>query len=128
MEFKVIRKDGRLIHVSASAQPVVIEAGGIVGMRASIRDITARKKIEEEKEKLHAQLVHSEKMAGIGTLTSGIDHEFNNLLQVIKGYTEFARKTKKSEDIEEALDTVLSHSDGASKIVNDLLLFSSMKP
>lgn len=128
VEFKVTRKDGKLIHVSASAQPVVTGAGEIVGMRASIRDITARKKIEEEKEKLHAQLIHSEKMAGIGTLTSGIAHEFNNLLQVIKGYTEFARKTKKSEDIEEALDTVLSHSDRASKIINDLLLFSSMKP
>jgi C4-dicarboxylate-specific signal transduction histidine kinase len=90
-----------------------------------IEDITERKQAEEEKERLQAQLVQSEKMAGIGTLTSGIAHEFNNLLQIMSGHTEYATSTKKPEDMEEALEIVGNTSDRVSKIVKDLLTFSS---
>jgi signal transduction histidine kinase/DNA-binding NarL/FixJ family response regulator len=88
------------------------------------QDITDRKRMEEEKNSLQAQLVHSEKMAGIGTLASGIAHEFNNMLQIIQGHSEFAQRTKKTGDMEEALDIVLNTSDKCVKIVRDLLTFS----
>lgn len=88
------------------------------------QDITDRKRMEEERNKLHAQLVHSEKMAGIGTLASGIAHEFNNMLQIIQGHSEFAQRTKKIEHMEEALNIVSNTSDKCIKIVRDLLTFS----
>ncbi len=95
---------------------------GIV--HATARDITDRKKAEEEKEKLHLQLIQAEKMAGIGILTSGIAHEFNNLLQIMSGHAEYAHRTKKPKDMEEALEIVVSASDRVSKIIGDLLAFS----
>jgi len=88
------------------------------------QDVTGQKRAEEEKERLQAQLIQSEKMAGIGTLTGGIAHEFNNLLQIMKGHTEFAHMTRRAEDMEEALDIVLDSSERASKIIRDLLAFS----
>ncbi len=90
--------------------------------------VIERKQAEKEKDILQAQLVQSEKMAGIGTLTSGIAHEFNNLLQIMSGHSEFAQRTKKPEDIEEALDIVTSTSDKVSKIIKDLLTFSRREP
>lgn len=89
------------------------------------KEIRERKKAEEEIEKLQARLVRSEKMAGVGTLASGVAHEFNNLLQIMRGTLEIAHYTKKSEDIDEALATVLNSSDKAAKIVRSLLSFSS---
>jgi len=83
-----------------------------------------RKRAEEEKEKLQTQLIHSEKMAGIGTMASGIAHEFNNLLQIVRGHVEFAQRTKKAEHMEEALDIVLKKSDEVAKIIGNLLTFS----
>jgi len=71
------------------------------------KELEEHKQTEKEQDRLQAQLIHSEKMAGIGTLASGIAHEFNNLLQIMRGHTEFAQKTKKAEDIEEAFDTIL---------------------
>ena len=87
-------------------------------------DITETKRIEEESKKLQEQLIHSEKMAGIGTLTNGVAHEFNNLLQVQKGFLEFALKTKRPEDAEEALLRGISTSDRAAKIIKNLQMFS----
>ena len=92
------------------------------------QDITGQKRAEKEKEKLQAQLIHAEKMAGIGTLASGIAHEFNNLLHIMRGHAEFAQSTKKAEDMEEALDVVLKTSDEVAKIVGDLLTFAREEP
>jgi len=93
-------------------------------IQSIFRDITERKKAEEERARLQAQLVQSEKMAGIGTLTSGIAHEFNNLLQIMSGNVQLAQKTKKPEDMAEALEIVADISDRTTRIIRDLLMFS----
>jgi len=115
-EFPELKYGDKYLNISIAPFP----NGAII----TSQDITERKRAEEEKEKLQAQLIHSEKMAGIGTLASGIAHEFNNLLQIMRGYTEFAQKTKRQKDIEEALDIVIHNADRATKIIKDLLTFS----
>ena len=122
-EYTALRKDGSTFPVILYSAPIIHEKKP-VGLRGAVIDVTERKKMEEEKEKLQAQLVRSEKMAGIGTLASGITHEFNNLLQIIRGHTEFAMKTKKVKDMEEALDKVKDASDRVAKIIKDLVIFS----
>ena len=51
-----------------------------------MRDITERKRAEEEKRSLEERLQHADKMEAIGTLAGGIAHDFNNLLMGIQGY------------------------------------------
>lgn len=85
---------------------------------------TKLERAKEEKERIQAQLIQSEKMAGVCTLADGIAHEFNNLLQIISGHVQFAQKSKHPEDIEEAFNIILKTSDRAAKIVKDLVTFS----
>ncbi len=127
-EVKLLTKDAKEMDCLITAAVRRDHDGSILGNQGSIRDITERKKAEQDKERLHAQLIHSEKMAGIGTLASGIAHEFNNLFQIIKGHIEFAQKTRRSEDIEEASDIVIHNTERGAKIIKDLLSFTRENP
>ncbi|MGC4054444.1 MAG: PAS domain S-box protein [Paludibaculum sp.] len=79
------RKDGTVFDLEISTQ--YLPAGG--GHAAAfLRDITERKRAEQERSKLQAQFLQAQKMESVGRLAGGIAHDFNNLLTVINGYAQ----------------------------------------
>ncbi len=59
-----------------------------MGFIAVQEDITSRKKADEERRNLEAQVMQMQKMESIGTLAGGIAHDFNNILGIILGHCE----------------------------------------
>lgn len=90
-EIEIYRKDGEEIWLEVTAIFNRALDGKPAGIIASGRDITQRKKAEEEKEKLEKQLQQAQKLETVGRLAGGIAHDFNNMLNVILGYAELAR-------------------------------------
>jgi PAS domain S-box-containing protein len=76
--FETVRltKDGRRLNVALTVSPVRDERGNVIGASKILRDISARKKLEES-------LLQSEKIASAGRMASTIAHEVNNPLEAI---------------------------------------------
>jgi len=89
------------------------------------RDISKRKKAEEEKAKLEDQLRHVHKMEAIGRLAGGVAHDFNNILTGITGYTEMVQSSlDHSDPIYIDLEEVRKAAERAAGLTNQLLAFS----
>ncbi|MBI3464149.1 MAG: response regulator, partial [Planctomycetes bacterium] len=74
-------------------------------------------------------LLHMQRMESIGTLAGGVAHEFNNLLQAIRGYTQFAMADLAAEDSRRRdLEQVLAASERATTLTRQLLTFGRREP
>ncbi len=110
-------KSGETIYVEAQVSPLIQE-NNVEGWLASIRDVTEKKKLEN-------QLQQARKLEAIGVLAGGIAHDFNNMLYAISGNVEMAMEeiSEKSTAYEDLQD-VLNASDRATELVLQILTFS----
>src|SRR3989339_548172 len=93
------------------------------------KDITARKKAEEEREKLQHQFRQSQKMEAIGSLAGGVAHDINNVLTAIHGYAGLAlRRVPESDPLAHDLNQIVKSAMRAADIIRQLLLFSRKQP
>ena len=83
--YDVIRPDGDKVLLELSFSILKEPDEGPIGFKGVLRDVSERKKTEDEKHKLESQLQQVQKMESIGTLAGGIAHDFNNILMGIQG-------------------------------------------
>ncbi len=100
-----------------SSRAVLDSAGNMVAVTAVGRDITPRRKLEE-------QLLQSQKMQAIGLLAGGIAHDFNNLLHAMLNNLEFVFQEFQPEgQARQDLDQVRRGVDKAMGLTRQLLAF-----
>ena len=126
-EIEYRRKDGSTFPSETMGGAVLLPDGSQIGLIGIIRDISARKQAEDEKEQLHRELQQSQKMEAIGQLTGGIAHDFNNILTSILGYSELANKTLSDSDnpkLARYIERITNAGKRASDLVRQMMAFS----
>ena len=127
-----VRKDGTRFWANVLIDPIYDEMGNLTGYAKVTRDVTERKKAEEELEEARAALHQSQKLQALGELTGGIAHDFNNLLTVIRGSAELLqRPTLGEEKRARYLESIIETADRATALTNHLLAFGrrqALKP
>jgi signal transduction histidine kinase len=89
------------------------------------QEIAAHKQVEQEKEKLQAELQQAMKMEAVGRLAGGVAHDFNNLLTVIMGYSELLlQKVGKKSPMHGEVEEIKRAGERAASLTQQLLAFS----
>lgn len=89
-----------------------------------VRDITEKKRLEEDRKLLEAQLIQSQKMEAIGKLAGGVAHEFNNILQIIGGYTMLMHEDSNNQEHRGYLSVIQASVGRASTLTQGMLTYS----
>lgn len=129
VEHRIIRKNTKEIrYVHEKCFHIRDESGKVVRSIGMVHDISDRKVVEIEKEKLQQQLVQAQKMEAIGHLTGGIAHDFNNMLTAISGYNELSGMMDKDhfdfEKFRHYQHEIHVASNRARELINQMLIFS----
>ncbi|MFQ5735824.1 MAG: ATP-binding protein [Thermodesulfobacteriota bacterium] len=116
-EVRLVSKSGKVYDVSLTLSTMVESGGRIIGTVGVGKDIS-------EQKMLQFKLLQSEKLAGIGTLASGIAHEINNPLAGILGMAEAVMDEDDMETIKSHTSDIIRYSETAKKIVKELSEYS----
>jgi len=135
-EFVLSASNGREVPVYLSVKPLSREMEVLCVV---VTDLTELKKAEEalrnskeklelqitERQQIEEQLLHTQKMEAIGTLSGGIAHDFNNILAGIIGYTEMALDNLTPDDpARRSMELVLKSGFRGRDLVRQILSFS----
>jgi PAS domain S-box-containing protein len=120
------RDDGSGTLVRVQAFPVLNPDGGpVTSFIEVVEDISERKKVEQERSSLQAQLIQSSKMAAIGRLASGVAHEINNPLTIILGLSQLlAKKAENDPSLQADMKEIETAAVRCRNIVSSLLAYA----
>ncbi len=123
-EYRVVWPDASIHYHHAISRVKTDKNHQMTEICGTIQDITERKHVEQEKQKIEQQLNQAQKLESLGVLASGIAHDFNNLLGGIFGYIDLAKTFTKDETTANLLAKSLITMDRAKNLTMQLLTFA----
>ena len=115
-------KSAMWVEVTARAEPAP-EAGAL-RVEAVMRDVTERKKLDDQARDLYHQLLQAEKLASLGQTMSGVAHELNNPLATVLACAERLTGKPLDDTTRRDLDAIHNAAERAARIVRNLQTFA----
>jgi PAS domain S-box-containing protein len=120
-----VRKDGTRFWANVVIDPIITPGGSLLGFAKITRDLTERKRAQEELERTKEAFFQSQKMEAIGKLTGGVAHDFNNLLAVVLGSLALAqRRLKEGADVSGLIDNAVKAAERGASLTQRMLAFA----
>ena len=124
-----VRRDGTRFWASVVIDPVRDEAGDIMGFAKITRDMTERKRAQDEVDRARESLHQAQKIEALGRLTGGVAHDFNNLLTVVRSSADLLQRGELTEARRARyVRAIYDSADKAAKLTAQLLAFARQQP
>jgi PAS domain S-box-containing protein len=124
-EARVYRDNGDLANVTVMIKLLKDQSGRTYKIYGANQDITERKRAEETKRDLEAQLHQAQKLESVGTLASGIAHDFNNILGIILGHSSLLERLREDSNMHsESVAAIMKATQRGASLVKQLMLFA----
>jgi PAS domain S-box-containing protein len=123
-EIEVVTKEGRRLPLEVNTRLLMV-GDRPVGVQGIARDITERRHAEEQRLRLEQQILHAQKLEGLGVLAGGIAHDFNNLLVGVLGNAGLAlRRLPNDSPLHAYLKRIEAAAQRAAELTNQMLAYS----
>jgi PAS domain S-box-containing protein len=124
LELEMKCKDGSTVWVETTVSFLRDPDDRPVGLLGVIRDITERKRAEEERRGLEQKAQLMSRLASVGEMASGIAHEINNPLTSVIGFAQLLTQKDLPQDIREDLKIINEGAQRVASIIKRLLTFA----
>ncbi|MDP8223349.1 MAG: PAS domain S-box protein [Candidatus Lernaella stagnicola] len=106
------------------AFPIMDEAGELANIVVMYEDITEQQNLAAQQESMRAQIQEMQKLEALSTMASGIAHDFNTVLSVIKGFAEVSEELAESPRLLRCQQQILAATKRAGDLVDKMMIFS----
>jgi signal transduction histidine kinase len=125
MEFRVPAGEGRTRILRSEGAAVRDAAGIVIQVAGTLQDVTETRRLEQERNELYAELLHSQKLEALGTLAGGVAHDLNNsLVPVISLAKIVMAKLQPGSREYASVELILEAGQRARDLVRQVLAFS----
>lgn len=124
-ELTLVRKDGSRFPCEVLGRNITYQGGParISGMR----DLTERKRQEEEREKLQQRVNMADRVQTLRRLAGGLAHDFNNLLTVIHASAELLNPLPQdATEVAQRIDEIRLAAERAGELTKQLLVYAGL--
>ena len=125
LEFEYVRADGTTFRGELRVRFLHDDSGTLIGSQGVLRDVSERRRVEQERLALEERLREAEKLQAIGQLAGGVAHDFNNQLSAIMGFADLIRVHGDADtDVRGYADNILLAARRSADLTRKLLAFA----
>jgi PAS domain S-box-containing protein len=124
-EHQLRRKNGTIITVLNNSRPLTDTEGNVIGMQSTLIDITERKQVEGEIQRLRDEYTHIARVSAMGELTASLAHELKQPLAAIRSNAQAAQRFLSSDkpdidELHEILKDIIKDDRRADDVIGKL--------